>query len=172
MIKTITGITEHDQLLKELQSFSNFQSFWAKLDGEIELTFSDNSNETEVDAFLSSVSDALLAAKKDKAAQLEAIKKTMDQNIINEAMAVTGATSIESAQAFVQAFQLRMANPAEYVNEGLKVYYAIDTYSLGEDLDTETKITDYYKKVVVYLDKFREAEIASYLSQKAVIEAS
>jgi hypothetical protein len=105
-------------------------------------------------------------------AEIQAIKNTMDQNIITEAMAVTGASSTESAQAFIQAYQLRMANPAEYVNEGLKVYYPIDTYILGEDLDTEAKITDYYKKVTIYLDKFREAEIASYLSQKAVIEAS
>jgi hypothetical protein len=62
-----------------------------------------------------------------------------------------------------------MNNPAEYVNDGLKVFYPIDTYNLYDSLDTEAKITDYYKKVVIFLDKFREAEIANYLTQKAAL---
>lgn len=101
--------------------------------------------------------------------QIAELKRVMDTNIVNKAKEVTRATSTESAQAFIQAFTLRMNNPAEYVNDGLKVFYPIDTYNLYDSLDTEAKITDYYKKVVIFLDKFREAEIANYLTQKAAL---
>lgn len=101
--------------------------------------------------------------------QIGELKRIMDSNIISKALEVTNTTSIESAQAFVQAFTLRMNNPEEYINDNLKVFYPIDNYNLYDILDTELKITDYYKKVLILLDKFRETEITNYLTQKSLL---
>lgn len=118
--------------------------------------------DTETDAYI---------AERNLSEGLSDIKSTMDTNIILKAMEITKGTSVESVQAFMSAFQLRAANPAEYVNEGLQVYWPIDEYALLSSLDTEAKITGYYNKVLIYIDKFRQAEINTYVAAKAALEA-
>jgi hypothetical protein len=94
---------------------------------------------------------------------VEQAKKLMDDKILEKAKEVTKGTSVESVQAFTSAYQVRVNNAIDYVGEGLIVRYALEGYVLGEALDTEVKIRDYYNKLLVYLDKFREAEINKYI---------
>jgi len=96
--------------------------------------------------------------------EVNRLKKLMDETIVEKAEEITKGTSIASVQAFLNAFQLRANAPSEYVNEGLIVRWAIDTYQLGDPLDTVEKIQTYYTKVLVYMDKFREAEITKYIT--------
>lgn len=123
--------------------------------------------QAEVDA-----ENAEVIAAREAEALIEAtktLKLTMDQNILDKAREITLGTSSESMQAFVQAFSLRANNPEEYINDGLQVHYATAGYALGDPLDTEVKITDYYTKIMVELDKFRNAEIEAYLAAKAAL---
>lgn len=108
-------------------------------------------------------------AQNDYEQSIKELKDNMDANIINKSAEITKGTSIESIQAFIQAYQLRANNPAEYVNDGLIVRWAIDIYALNDALDTEQKITEYYNKVLIYLDKFREQEIANYINAVAAL---
>jgi len=100
---------------------------------------------------------------------LLALKVAMDTNIITKAAEITLGTTTESIQAFTSAFTLRAQNPAEYTTDGLLVYYATVGYALGDALDTEVKIVEYYNKIMIELDKFRNAEIAAYLAAKAAL---
>lgn len=103
---------------------------------------------------------------------LENMRLVMDTNIITKAADITKGTTTESIQAFTSAFQLRASNPGSYTSAGLKAYYAIDTFAVLDALDTEAKISQYYSAVLVELDLFREAEIAKYLTEKALLEQS
>jgi len=100
---------------------------------------------------------------------LQALKITMDTNIITKAAEITLGSTPASMQAFTSAFTLRASNPAEYVADGLQVHYATVGYVLGDALDTEVKITAYYTKILIELDKFRNAEIFTYLAAKAAL---
>lgn len=97
------------------------------------------------------------------------IRNTMNYNIITKAKEITLGTTTESMQAFTAAFNLRATNPAEYVAEGLQVHYAITGYVLGSALDTVEKVTEYYTKILIELDKFRNSEINNYLAAKAAL---
>ena len=94
------------------------------------------------------------------------LKNVMDSNIINKALEITRGSSIESASAFFQGYILRASNAAEYVNDGLIVHYSYGNFSLGEALDTETKIVEYYNSLNILMDKFRNSEINNYLAAK------
>lgn len=98
-------------------------------------------------------------------------KMIMDTNILNKVKEVTNASTPESAQAFISSYQVRVNNAADYVNEGLIVRYALDAYALNDALDTEAKIVDYYNKLLVHIDKFREQAIATYITNKQAIAA-
>lgn len=111
-------------------------------------------------------------ASKQKAIDIMLLKNTMDTNIVNKALEITKASSIESATAFISAYQVRANNAASYENDGLIVLYAIDGFILYGALDTTQKIQDYYNGLLILLDKFRNTEINTYLAAKAVIEAS
>lgn len=99
--------------------------------------------------------------------KLEDARALMDSNILNKAMDITKGTNLPSVQSFLQAYQLRANNPANYVSAGLKVYYAKDTFNIGDNLDTEQKIKDYYNAILIEMDLYRESEIANYLATKA-----
>lgn len=94
------------------------------------------------------------------------LKNTMDTAIVSKAFEITKATSIESAQAFIQAYQLRAANPELYTIAGLRVYYPIENFSLLDNLDTAEKIRTYYTSVLIELDLFREEKILEFITQK------
>lgn len=100
----------------------------------------------------------------NNAIMLENAKNNMDLNIFNKAKEISKGTSMESVQSFFQAFQIRAANPASYINSGLVVRYAIEGFELGDALDTEVKIVNYYNGILILMDKFRESEIANYIS--------
>lgn len=104
--------------------------------------------------------------------QLADIKNTMDNNIVNKAFELTGASSIESASAFFQGYTLRANNASEYINEGLMAHYAIGAFALGDALDTEAKISEYYNLINITMDKFRNSEINNYLAAKTTITGS
>lgn len=101
--------------------------------------------------------------------ELQNLKVSMDEAILNKAMEITKGTSLPSVQSFLSAYQLRALKPSEYVSEGLIVRWAIDTYALGDALDTDLKIEDYYSKILIYMDKFREEKIGEYLAAKAAL---
>lgn len=105
----------------------------------------------------------------DTSTTQEDLKETMDSNIMAKAMEISKGTTAESVQAFFQAFQIRASNPAEYTSEGLIVRYAITGYALNDALDTEAKITDYYNKILIEMDKYREAEISNYIAALAAL---
>jgi len=98
---------------------------------------------------------------------LKNLKETMDGAIIQKSFEMTGASSIESAQAFMQAFQVRIANASKYVNDGLVVFCATTSFQKFDDLDTEQKIVDYYSETLVEMDKFRNQKIQEYLQSKS-----
>ena len=97
------------------------------------------------------------------------LKKVMDDNIINKAREVTGGSSLESIQAFISSYQLKAGNSSEYVSDGLVAHYTNGNYTKGDSLDTEAKISEYYKGLLLLLDKHRDTEIAAYLAAKAVL---
>jgi len=105
----------------------------------------------------------LVQNEKELEEQKQNLKNMMNYNIEIKARLITGGSSLESIQAFMSAFSLRAFSPSLYANEGLVVYYAIEGYTKGEALDTEFKITDYYTKVLVEIDLYRNAEINTYL---------
>lgn len=116
-------------------------------------------NQAEVDAEV-----AAFQAQADYDKAVSDAKELMDQNIINKALEITSASSLESAQAFMSAYQVRAFNPAGYVAAGLIVRYELAGYTLGQALDTEALIKSYYTDILVYIDLFREAEINNYIS--------
>lgn len=101
--------------------------------------------------------------------QKQSLLSTLKQNIINKGAEITGGIDSESIAAFFQAYQLRAANPASYIADGLAVKYAVTGYAVNDALDTEAKITDYYNKVMIEMDKFREAEYATYQTALAAL---
>lgn len=109
-----------------------------------------------------------LAARQDAEAR-GSLLSTLKQNIMNKGAEITGGIDADSIAAFFQAYQLRAANPAEYIADGLTANYAVTGYAVNDALDTEAKITDYYNKVMVEMDKFREAEYAAYKAALAAL---
>ena len=105
-------------------------------------------------------------AEFDRNLKIFKLKGAMDFNIVNKIFEITGASTKESAQAFVSSYEIKKNNPAEYINDGLVVHYAIGNYSIGDALDTEEKIREYYNKLLIIMDKFRDAEIATYIAGK------
>lgn len=128
-----------------------------------------NGNWIERDFSLVEAEDAAKEAAFNYENSLRDLKSVMDSAIIEKGMEITKGTSIESVQAFAQAFQLRASKASQYVNAGLKVYYPIDGYNLLDALDTEAKIADYYSKILIELDLFRETKIAEYIAAKALL---
>lgn len=106
-----------------------------------------------------------------KSTQIQEAKDNLDEVILQKAMEITLGTGEASCQAFVSAYQNRVAFPSEYVGLGLKVYYAIDGYAAGDSLDTELKITEYYKSLLIELDTYRETKIAEYIAAKNAIDS-
>jgi hypothetical protein len=115
--------------------------------------------------------DAIIAAEvsTDLAEEKEILRSTMDTNIVVKAVEITGGTNLDSIQAFLQAFNLRAFSPDSYVDAGLVVFYAIDGYTKGSALDTSEKIKDYYTKILVEVDIFRNNEISNYLAALALL---
>ncbi len=109
-----------------------------------------------------------LAAKQDEEARGNLLF-TLKQNIMNKGAEITGGIDADSIAAFFQAYQLRAQNPAEYLADGLTANYAVTGFAQGDALDTEAKITDYYNKVMIEMDKFREAEYAAYQTALAAL---
>lgn len=132
----------------------------------VSLYFSDD----EGNAVLRSVEDVEAESniiKKQR--DIDFLKNQMDFKIFQKAQEVTKGSSMESIQAFVSSYQLRSSNASEYVNDGLKAHYTYGNFAQGDLLDTETKIQEYYKSLLILLDKFRETEINNYLIAKAAL---
>lgn len=100
---------------------------------------------------------------------LKNLKTTMDNAIIQKSFEMTGASSIESSQAFMQAFQVRVANASKYINDGLVAFYATTSFQKFDALDTEQKIVEYYSEILVEMDKFRNQKIQEYLQAKSAL---
>ena len=141
--------TQEDALLEKVNSYGVKEYFRNDL-GRVVLR-----PQEEIDAENQVIIDDINATNR---------KIALDNVIIEEAKRVTRAGDKDSAQAFVQAYQLRMTYPADYVSKNLMVFFAIGQYALYEPLDTIEKIADYYKQVLIYLDDFREEEIRKYIT--------
>ena len=113
--------------------------------------------------------DATEVAVQTLGARKHLLKLIMNGSIISKGQEMTGGNTKESIQAFVSAYQLRANNASEYVAEGLTVGYAVTGYTVGDALDTDIKINEYYTKVLIEMDKFRNAEIVIYLTAKAAL---
>lgn len=125
-----------------------------------------NGDWVERDAAIVQAEDDVRILQDAYDSQLIILKQSMDATILEKAKEITKGSSLPSVQSFLQAYQLRVNAPEEYVSEGLIVRWAIDGYSVGDALDDVTKIEDYYKKVLIYLDKFREQTIGEYITAK------
>ena len=163
---------EQWELVDSPEKIANDNALFALTNEEGVLLYEDDGNgipvardQADVDAETQAIVDARALSE-----NLGNIRETMDNNIIVKAMEITKGTTIESVQAFTQAFHLRANNPAEYVAEGLVVRYAWGSYAIDDALDTEAKISEYYSGIMIELDKFREAEIATYLAAKFALE--
>lgn len=103
-----------------------------------------------------------------------AAHKTMDDNLSTEILSVFGTLDRDSANAFAKSWELKKNNAAEYTTEGLVALEAIAGFAINDSLDTEQKIRDYYTEKcnqLIVFDKFRDNEIKTYLTAKAVAEA-
>ena len=103
--------------------------------------------------------------------QIVAARDAMDISVLTKAMEVTSTTGSTSAQASVTAFQWRATNAGSYVDAGLVVRYASGSFVKDAALDNEADIVAYYNAVLIELDLFREAAIATYITQKTALEA-
>ena len=163
---------EQWELVNSPEKVANDNALFALVNEEGVFLYEDDGNGVPVERDAQEVADetqAIIDAR-DKSEQLLSIKTAMDNNIFDKAAEITKGTSMESVQAFTQAFHLRSNNGAEYVADGLIVRYAWGTYGLGDPLDTAQKIEEYYTGIMIELDKFREAEITTYLTARAAIE--
>lgn len=117
----------------------------------------------------------LIKSQRNKKAQIAAAYKVMSDNIAAEVYNVFETSNEASANAFSQSWRIKSERPADYVGQGLIATQALGGFNPGDALDTEQKIKDYYDAKVEQLiafDKFRDAEILTYLAAKAAIENS
>ena len=103
--------------------------------------------------------------------QITAARDKMDLDVLTKAMEITSTTGAASAQASVTAFQWRAQSAGYYVDADLVVRYASGSYAKGDLLNAETDIVTYYSAILTELDLFREAAIATYITQKTALEA-
>lgn len=103
--------------------------------------------------------NAVKIAENDK----NAAHTLMTDSIAQKAADITKGKSLMAIQAFITSFQIKAAYPEEYVNDGLKVYYAVGTYAVDDLLDTTEKIGEYYKLLLIEADKARDTFIKSYI---------
>ena len=61
--------------------------------------------------------DAAKEAQQNYDLEIQNLKINMDTNIINKSAEITKGTSVESIQAFIQAYQLRANNASEYITQ-------------------------------------------------------
>lgn len=99
----------------------------------------------------------------------------MNEDIYAEMYSLFQTTDPISAHAFAQSWGLKKDNPAEYLPDNLVATHTVGVFTMGDMLDTEQKIVDFYTemtKLLVQFDKFRDNRIKQYLQEKAEIEAS
>lgn len=129
------------------------------LDGEL----------VERDPAIVKAEDDAKKEKRDYNNNVRELKMTMDRNIFLKGQEVTKGSGMTEVQTFITSFQLKRDNASEYINDGLLVRYPWGLYEIGDPLNMEQKIYEYYNGVLVMLDKFRDAEIAAYLTAKAAL---
>lgn len=111
-------------------------------------------------------SDPLVVIENAPAKTISDAWASMDSSIVTEAASVFSTTNRESMLAFVDSYQLRIIAASQYVSYGLQAHVNTASFTVGDALDTEQKIKDFYTEVLVALDKDRDAKIAAYLAVK------
>ena len=114
--------------------------------------------------------ETLEVAENESLFNLDIAYEEMDKDIAFESAKKIGTYNRESMFAFVDAYQLRIIAAHKYLDFGLKAEINIASFSIGDKLDTEEKIKEYYTELLVHLDKFRTQKIVDYLTVKAGLE--
>ncbi len=117
---------------------------------------------------------AIMEAADAVEAIVAAAYKVMDDNINAATLSTFGTLDRDSAGAFAQSWRLKMDNASSYSGIGLVALEEIAGFSVGDPLDTDQKVSDYYTEKVnqlIAFDIFRDAEIMTYLAAKAAAEA-
>jgi len=115
-----------------------------------------------------------ISATASTASGIEVLHDQMNNAIYAEAFTVFKTTDLHSATAYSQSWRLKKENPALYADDGLVAFRTIGSFTLGDPLDTEQKVLDYYTALVdllIAFDKFRDTKIKEYLTAKAALEA-
>jgi len=105
-----------------------------------------------------------------KKAIVAAAYKTMSDNIGLAVYNLFETTDDASANAFAQSWKIKTERSADYAAEGLVARKEVAGFLIGDPLDTEAKILSYYTEMInlmVVFDKYRDAEIMTYLVAKA-----
>ena len=93
--------------------------------------------------------------------------KSMDTGVVDDAITVFKTKNRESILAFVSSYQLRILAPQKYSALGLVAEFTIGAFTVGDLLNTDEKVKDYYTEILVDLDTKRNTRIVEYLTLKA-----
>jgi len=108
------------------------------------------------------------------ASSIEVLHTQMNDAIQGAAFVLFQTTDLHAANAFAQSWKLKKENPAEYMTDGILAFKTVGIFTIGEALDTEQKVLEYFTemvKLLIIFDKFRDTKINEYLVAKAVLEA-
>jgi len=120
------------------------------------------------------VASETITATAATASGIENIHSQMNYDIQEEAFILFQTRDLHASNAFAQSWKLKKENPSEYITDGVLAFKTVGAFSIGDALDTEQKILDYFTEMVSMLiafDKFRDTKINEYLAAKAVLEA-
>ena len=98
----------------------------------------------------------------DKGTKAE-LYKQMDSNIRLEAAKKMNTNKTDAQFAGMISALLRLVASDRYTGLGLIATETIGSFSAGEELDTEEKIKEFYKEMLVDMDIKRHMEIIKYL---------
>jgi len=120
------------------------------------------------------VASEAMTATAATASGIEAAHTYMNDVIQEAAFVLFQTRDLHAANAFAQSWKLKKENPTEYITDGVAAFKTVGAFTIGEALDTEQKILDYFTemvKLLIVFDKFRDIKISEYLAAKALLEA-
>lgn len=160
MKKQLTNISvdNYEILLQSaVSNFGNFEHHYGN-EKEMNLVFSDDSNEAEVDAFLSGISNESLEGVRIKEEQVKVKYDEMVKDVYDEMLKVFGTSNDVSAQATASTYEAMAKRPANYVGQlGLVDEAAVLAYANVEIAKADTYAV------------FRLNRIAQFNSEKDAI---
>ena len=91
----------------------------------------------------------------------------MDDGIIIDSAPIFKTTNRESMLAFVDDFQMRIMRPDMFISENEAAEFLTTSFAVGDLLDTEEKIKNYYSELLFDLLQKRRNRIGTFLIKKS-----